>query len=117
MNILSNKFFQVIAIPIIIILFSQLMALLAKKQNDIKLDDFMQLPYSLGSSAVAINFAFGISNPSKIAPFFGWALIIVVFMGLIAFLQRYIKAYPILVCIFGSALGFALLSFTYLIWR
>lgn len=115
MNILSNKFFQIIVIPIIVISITQVFALLAKEQSKLKLDDFVRLPYSLGSSAVAINFAFGISNPSKIVPFYGWTLIIILFLGLIAFFQRYLNAYPRLVCFLGSAFGFALLSFTYLI--
>ena len=86
-EVLLNKWFQVVGVPLFMAFIGQALLLLGKR-SQISAVDFASLPYSLGISSLAINAAFAISKPQSINLFATWTVVLIFAMSAMALVHK-----------------------------
>lgn len=118
MELLSDRAFQYIGIPLIMAAIAQGFHVLGKRSK-IEATDFSGLPYSLGIASLAINAAFVIASTSdqEINVFYYWSFVLILGMVSISILQRFLPFRTLITNILCILIGIGAVSATFFIWR
>jgi hypothetical protein len=118
MDIILKPIFQIAVIPIILALIPQLCMLLGKKgRRQITSNDFASLQSSLVVIGLAINITFALAKNANLEIFYGWTVVLVLALFVIAIIQRYVPWNDWVLHIGCSGVGIFLISLTFLVWK
>jgi phosphatidylserine synthase len=121
MQFLLNIWFQSIGIPVILILTAQGFFMLGKHGTKYTANDFSGLPYSLGTTSIAINAVLALNDHTETTDVerFYIAIVLLIFAMLaISIIQRLVvRKYLRIVNIVATIFSVFLMAATFALWR